>query len=345
MQLQEAILHQISKDVQTSGPGSTSVTPRKAVLPIDDRLQKTAEDIVKVYGKLLSGYGTFGEDATLHQFPVFLRDYVANTTNFVSFTEQATLLISREMSKVFFANGGYALFLRYTNQGQDWLLVVMLKLRPGTGLDKATLELLDTLTFDVDHLHEAARVDLGKWAADAHPYLSFIKRGRSDDVTQYFRDALGCTEYTQSKHNTEQMKDASEAFYKAQGWNKEQEREARRRIYEYCDARLKAQEPVNLTALSAIIDDQNPEAFRDFVRESDFEVSETFKPHRDTYVSLKRIRGKFGSVTVGFDVNDVQTGRVDYDEAHQCLVITGAPSELVSEILKYKAGNNGNAAG
>lgn len=62
------------------------------------------------------------------------------------------------MGEEAFATGGYPLFLHYDNQGQEWLLVAMLKLKPGTGVNDQTLELSDTLSFDIDHLHEAARI-------------------------------------------------------------------------------------------------------------------------------------------------------------------------------------------
>jgi nucleoid-associated protein len=97
------------------------------------------------------------------------------------------------MANANFANGGYdrtklnryALFLRYTNVAADWLLLVMLKLKAGTGIHPATLTLNQTLSFDIDHLHEAARIDLAKWQANTQPYLSFIKkRTTSEDVTR-----------------------------------------------------------------------------------------------------------------------------------------------------------------
>ena len=344
MQIQEAILHQITKDVQTQGADSTTVNLRAQSLPIDERLIKTATEIVKAYGKLLSGYGTFDADEEVHQFPSLLRRNIANELSFVEFTSTTTRMIANEMSKVFFANGGYSLFLRYTSQGQDWCLIVMLKLKDGTGLNKTTLELLDAMTFDVDHLREAARIDLSKWQTDTQPYLSFIKKGKSDDVTQYFREALGCTEYTESKHNTKQMKDAVEAFCSEQDWDTAEKRDARQRVYDYCDAKTKSGDPVNLKALSALIDDQQPEAFIDFVRDKNYEISETFKPHRETYIRFKRISRQFGSVRVSFDVQDLLDGRVEYDEETNHLVITNLPDELVTEIQQHKATANGHFA-
>lgn len=345
MNILEAILHRIEKDKNTSGAGSAQSVVRHECLPIDEKLERAAIDILRIYSKSTSGYGTFNANEAVYRFPVRLRDHIVTNANFIAFTHEATSFIAAKMEGEGFATGGYVLFLRYTNQDRDWLLVAMLKLKPGTGVIEHTIELSDTLSFDIDHLHEAARVDLAKWQANTQPYLSFIKkRHGGQDVSRYFREALGCTEYTDSKHNTEKMRDAFETYTERQSWTQEQKRDGRRRVYDYCEAKDKAGEPVNLTALSAMINDQDPESFSVFVRQEGFEVGETFKPHKATYTRFKRIQRQFGSVKVSFDVQDLLDGRVDYDDAHSCLVITGLPAELIDEIKKHKEDQNEPAA-
>ncbi|MBK7900055.1 MAG: nucleoid-associated protein [Betaproteobacteria bacterium] len=174
-----------------------------------------------------------------------------------------------------------------------------------------------------------------------NPYLSFIKKRQGGaEVSRYFREALGCTEYTDSKHHTGQMRDAFEAYSAHNAWTQEQKRAARQRIYDYCDAKEKAGESVNLAALSALVDDQNPDTFSDYVRDNDYEVGETFKPHKATYTRFKRISRTFGSVKVSFDVQDLLNGGVDFDEDNACLVINNLPEELIEEIKKHKATND-----
>lgn len=341
MQIQEAILHRIDKVRNTSGPGCAVTHMRATRLPADKRLERTVEDLLRIYGKSTSGYGTFDTNQTVYRFPVLLEGYFKAGTDLIAFTRDVTDLIAAKMGDEAFATGGYALFLRYTNLGQDWMLVAMLKLKPGTGVNEETLELSDTLSFDIDNLHEAARVDLGKWQAKTQPYLSFIKKRQNGaEVSRYFREALGCTEYTDSKHHTGQMRDAFEAYCEAKQWTHDQKRTGRQRVYDYCDTKEKAGEPVNLTALSAVIDDQNPTTFSEFVRDNDYEVNETFTPHKATYTRFKRISRTFGSVKVSFDVQDIQDGRVDFDEDNACLVISNLPDELIAEIKKHKANNN-----
>lgn len=341
MHISEAILHRIVKERNASGSDSTSTQKRTGCLPIDERLTRTAEEILKIYGKATSGYGTFNDNQTVYRFPVLLDDYINTRADFIAFTGDATELIAAKMGDEAFSTGGYVLFLRYTNQAQDWMLVAMLKLKPGTGVNEQTLELSDTLSFDIEHLHEAARVDLGKWQANTQPYLSFIKKRQSgSEVSRYFREALGCTEYTDSKHHTTQMRSAFERYCEDNAWDQEQKRAGRQRVYDYCEAKERAGEPVNLTALSALINDQDPSSFSDYVRENNFEIDETFSPHKATYTRFKRISRSFGSVRLSFDVQDIMDGRVDFDEDSRCLIINNLPEELIAEIKQHKASDD-----
>lgn len=129
MQVQEAILHRIRKEKNTTGAGSATTQKRTARLPVDKRLERTVEDILQIYGKSTSGYGTFDANEVVYRFPVLLRGYVAAGADFIAFTGEATDLIAAKMGDEAFSTGGYALFLRYANQGQDWMLVAMLRKR------------------------------------------------------------------------------------------------------------------------------------------------------------------------------------------------------------------------
>lgn len=341
MHIQEAVLHQIKKAKGSSGAGSSTVEVRTNLLPIDNRLERTATDILRIYGKAATGYGTFDVDEVVYTFPALLRNYVHHGHDYIPFSHDTTRLIAAKMGEETFATGGYALFLRYTSQEKDWFLIAMLKLKPGTGIDDQTLELSDTLSFDIEHLHEAARIDLSKWQSDTQPYLSFVKKRQGgEDVSRYFREALGCTEYTDSKHHTALLMTAVDEFCGTQGWDQDQRYAVRNRTYEYCEEKDRAGEPVNLTALSAHIFDQQPAAFAEYVREHGFEVSETFKPHKTTYSRFKRIKGNIGNIKVSFDVADLLADRVDYDVNHNSLIIRDIPQYLVDLIHKHKPRGN-----
>ncbi|WP_324062539.1 nucleoid-associated protein [Aeromonas caviae] len=335
MHIDQAILHRIDKERQKTGPQAMRYNERTELSQIDETMTRMAEGLLSEYGRQTSGYGILNKDGYL--FPARLKSYLDREIDFIKFTTDATRQIGIKMQNQSFATGGFPLFLRYTNLGRDWLLIAMLKLKPGTGIDEDKLVLNKTLSFDIKQLHEAARIDIEKWKSDEQPYLSFVKkRAGDDDVSKYFREALGCSEYTDSKKNTETVIEALEDYFEEKSVEQNVRIGIRQKLYEHCHTKREEGEPVNLQSLSAILFDQEPEAFRDYVRDGDYHVSDSFDPHTSTYKKLMRISKTFGNIKIGFSVQDVQRNIVDYDGKSDSLVIRNPPKALVEEIRKHK---------
>lgn len=344
MNITEATIHQLIKAAQTSGDGCVQINPRTTPLPIDGVLTTLCMDLLALYAKTANSYGTLGQDPTLHMFPVRLNEYVQRTIDFQTFTTSTLRLISKEMEDAIFANGGYALFLRYQQSDEDFMLIAMLKLKPGAGINEQTLNLEPTLTIDLSLLHEAARINLTRWASVTEPYLSFIKgRAKNGDVTDYFREALACQNFTKSSHHTAQLIKAADAFVEAREdlvtpeEKKAELVEMRKRLYDCFAANP---EEVALTTLAAAIMPSNLQDFVDFVRTgpqaSEYQINDTFTPHKTTYNKIRRIAGRIGtSVSVAFDVSDVQAGRVYYDPDCDGIVLKSPPSNIKQAILDY----------
>lgn len=336
MDIQEAIIHVIDK---IAGVRAVNLLPRAtSVAPVDTLMNKLGSDILSIYSTNPINYGSFDTDHNTYPFPRYLGSYLdPEGQDLVAFSTLTLDLLASKIIESTPASGGYVLFLRYRSQGRDWLLIVMLKLKKGTGIDTNTLVLNDSMSFDVNHLHEAARIDLAKFQANDEPYLSFIKKsGRADDVTQYFRSAIGCTVYTESKFNTVQLLKSVDSYCIERGLEADRKIEVRRAVFDYCESKRALNEPVNLTALSAFIDDQDPTDFGLFVRQSDFEVSESFEAHKASYVKYKRIQGKVGNIRLSFDVEDLINGDVDYDEANGSLIIHNIPRTMSTQIQKAR---------
>ena len=134
---------------------------------------------------------------------------------------------------------------------------------------------------------------------------------------------------------------AVDDFCKDRNMTSEQKQEIRRITYEYCDLKRQNQEPVNLTALSAQIQDQNPNAFLEFVKNNEYPVSEFFSPHRNSYSRFKRITSKIGSIKISFDVDDIVNQTVIYVSESNSLYIKNIPRDLIEEIQKAQ-GNDVN---
>lgn len=344
VQIQEATIHQLIKESKTSGKDSVQVKPRTESLPLDDVLKQLCTGLVELYGKTANSNGTLGIDPVAHKFPQDLRAYVDGKTEFLPFTCAAVEILAEKMSEEVFANGGYALFLRYAVDEQDFVLVVMLKLKPGAGIDEKTLALQATLNIDLGKLHEAARINLTRWNAAQQPYLTFIKgQTKKNDVNAYFRAALACTGYTDSKHHTEAVIRAAKEFVEGRTdletpQAKSDERIAMtQRLYQ-CLAANPFEVPL-LTVAAAIFPGA-PEEFVDFVKNKadtdGFHLDDRFAPHRQTYSALKRLTGKMGTVSLSFDVADVRNELVVYDEVSDTIVLK-SPSDHLKKAIRENA--------
>ncbi len=338
MQIKNAIIHRIEKAKNTSGPGSVEIRPREDELPIDNLLIKLVTDILGLYRRLSNSYGSLSGENGVARFPSFLADYHADESSLVDFTRKVTSVIAETMSQEQFTTTSYPIFFRYETQGRDWLLVALLKLKERTGIDEETLDLNASLAFDISHLREAARIDLAKWGANIQPYLSFIKKGSGTDAesSRFFRNALSCQDYIDAKFHTDAAISAVTQFCASQEWSAEKRQEVRNIVYEYMKEKKESGEPVNIVALSSRIDDQNPEAFIDFVREKEIELNETFSPHPASYRGLQRLTKKFGTISLGFDVDDVVSERVSYNDDDNVIVVRNPPPDLVKAIRSAK---------
>lgn len=343
MQITEATIHRLIKSAQTSGTDSVTIKVRGAALPINVTLQTVSDDLLTLYTKTANNNGTLGTNPTTHVFPMRLRGYLDGQLAFQDFSEETLALIEREMAKSFMANGGYALFLRYTHAGSDFLLIAMLKLKPGASIDEQSMDLEPTLTIDMGLLNEAARVNITRWNAAEEPYLTFIKgRARQGDVTDYFRDALACTSYTKSSHFTEHVIKAADAFVAdLVDLDDDQKKQRRIDVHQRLHHTFSANsEEVRLTTLTASIHPEAPEDFVSYVqsgpRADEFQIDDAFKPHKATYKKLQRINVTMGTVSVGFSVDDVQSGRVYYDEDEDTFVVKN-PSDKLRQVVADNA--------
>ncbi|MEO6273197.1 MAG: nucleoid-associated protein [Rhodoferax sp.] len=343
MQIREATVHQLIKAAQTIGDENVVLHVRPEPLPIDDVLQNLCVELLSLYATSVNSNGTLGQDPVLHTFPVALTSYTSGQSGFQAFTVASLGLIKEEMKNAIFANGGYALFLRYEHDNIDFILIAMLKLKAGAGIDEETLSLQPTLNIDLKLLHEAARINLTRLANREQPYLTFIKgKAKKGDITSYFRNALACITFTDSKHHTDQLIKAAQAFVEAREdlVTPEQKLEERilmrKRLVECLDAN-----PVQvvLATAAAAIMPTAPDDFLDFLQigpaADQYHIDHSFQPHKATYRRLHRFTAKIGqTISVAFDVDDVQAHRISYDADRNAIVLMNPPDSLKHLIIE-----------
>lgn len=341
IQITDATIHQINKEAQTKDEGSVTINARQENLPTDDLLDALCQSLINLYTRHANSNGTLGQDPVEHRFPVHLKSYIDGQTPFIPFTLDVLGILKTQMEESFLSTGGYALFLRYSTDEHDMLLVVMLKLKTGSGIDATTLSLTKTLNIDLEHLHEAARINITRWQSGQQPYLTFIKgRSSANDVSEYFRKSLACTGFTDSKHHTEAVLRAADEFVNARQdldvAGKQGERIAmRQRLY---DCLSTVVDEIPLITVAANVYPSDPQLFIDYIKakavDGGYHLDDRFKPHRPTFQRLHRVKARWGAVQIAFDVEDVREERVRYDEQLDAVVLSKPPESLKRTITE-----------
>lgn len=342
MHIRAATIHELKKVQHTHGDEVVTKVEREGLLPNDETLANVCTQTLHLFDKRGNNTGTFGDSEDVHRFPVRLSEYRDGQYDFEAFSKLALALVGDEMGEASASTGGYLFFLHYEHGGHEHVLIAMLKLKEGAGIG-AGLSLMPTLTIDTSKLHEAARINLTRWESNVQPYLSFVKRRGEDKVSRYFRKALACMGYTSSQHHTEQVIKAAREYVMSRPGMSESER-----IQKWDQVRSSlhlafetSADEVALEAIAVAVEPAESSAFIDFVAEGVsagiYTFDHAFKPHRDTFRALKRIKGQVGTVLVAFDVADVKAGRVNYDQSADVLIIS---REAISESVREEVINS-----
>ena len=319
MQITEAILHKIEKE---SGITQATLVPREEILPDTAPLDRLADQISARYTKDANTYGSFGDEPYTSQYPSFLDSYISTNNQelgFVEFSKRSAELVRHHMASASLATSSFIIFLRYQSNQKDWLLVLMLKTEEQTGINEETLELNESIVFRLEDLHEAARFDIQKWRDRDTTYLSFVKpRQGKEGPSRFFLDALGCTDYSSPRANTQEILKALTSYMEENNWDHERKSQAKKAVHDYFEQQRKAKEPVNVVALAAYVNNQNPTEFRNYIRDNDIQVNDAFKPDKNTYSRLRKFSKSFANIKVSFDLEDLENCNVELQSINHC---------------------------
>lgn len=331
MKIIEAIVHRFEKERHNPSSAYMRDTP----LSIEQNLIDLVEGIRGVFNRNVSrGYGAFHENSIAYPFSGQLSEYLSAPGSIAPFTLGLQVSYQKSIDAAQLSTGGYLFFARYEEGEHDFMLVVSLKLRAGTGIDDDTLTINKTVNLDTEHLHEAARINLTAWKAGAERYLTFIKRQRGDkdkSATDYFREFLGVTEITESTEQTRLMIQAVQKYCGDRKVEPDVAREIRSRVHAYLVECNKEKKGVSLTALSMRLNDQIPDDFSTYLTENDIELSDGFEPNSRVYRALRRYRIKDPKLTLDFE-ESILGSRVVWEPGNKSLVIRDLPEELIARL-------------
>lgn len=326
MSIINSVVHRLEKDRYSK----STVNLRESILEVSEPLENLLAEIRKVYNnKTGKSYGRFQSDVSVYPFSSYLTKHLDDEFSFIEFTKKAMNLFKNKIDVANLATGGYVLFIHYEN----YLMVVMLNDKSGISIDEKTLEVLDASHLDLEKLHLAARIDLDSWNnSDSQKYLSFVKgRKSSESVSLYFREFLGCTDYTDPKEQTQILLKVVDDFCNYKNYDNEDRQNYRQLVFDYCDDKRKAKQPVYLEDLSHHLNEEEPNEFLQFANSEEYSLNTGFELHHDTLQRLKRYIGKDNKLSIKFEA-ELLGDRIIYNSNEKSLLINKLPADLENQL-------------
>lgn len=277
----------------------------------DATVNEFVKKLVKSFGSKNPTYGEFQEDDIAYPFQNLVKDYRAEN-DFLEFSIESMKLLEKEI-RVPQAKGGYVVFTHYQNNNIDFLITIMLDKSEQFTINDESLDIKKLKTLDIDKLARANRINFNKWENSEDLYLSFIKGTR--DVSTYFQKFIGNTDLTSSKKNSQNLKDAISKFMRSENFSDEQKEKANQEIANYLDRQYTNSEDVEISAVSAHLNPNNPNSFIDFIQnDENLEVSGKYRLSRKAdYNIFHRAKITGNGFKLEFEKNLIKQGKVMRD--------------------------------
>lgn len=104
----------------------------------------------------------------------------------------------------------------------------------------------------------------------------------------------------------------------------EASREKTDTLIDYASAQAKRGEPITLDELSELVDEQQPKAFYDYIRNQDYGLAAEIPPDKRTLQQFKRFAGRASGVSISFD-SHLLGNSIEYDDERDRLIIKQVP--------------------
>ncbi|WP_314341403.1 nucleoid-associated protein [Acinetobacter guillouiae] len=258
---------------------------------------------------------------------------------FIKFSHDISTLITLELAKATMGTGGFVLILNYIHSETEWLMIIMLKNDEGYGLSELlTLEKRKYL--NIKRLNESARINVNQWLTNTSlpneekkSCLSFMKGKKDEDVTEYFRDALGCVGYHSSNKNTKEVIKAITTYMEKNEYLAVTRDNVRISIHEYFTQQYNNDLEVDLETISRKVDTDYPSDFIEYLRENNINIDSSFKPSQKSFKNLQKLSFTIGDVRVSFSYDDINE---TISLSDQGLLIKTVPPHIIQEMDSYK---------
>lgn len=333
MPIQHSIVHLIDK--QPDGEPAV-LHARDSELGDSPAMHDLLAELNDSYNAKSKVWGFFNADRATYPFSTWLAGYLDGGEDFVAFSRQAADHLKTLMEGNNLSVGGHVLFAHYRQGEADYLTISLLHHSDGVSVTDA-LDVAPARQLDLGQLHLAARIDLSDWRGDepSRQYISFIKGKGGKRIADYFRDFIGCEEGVDAPGETRTLLKAFSDYVESEDFAEEQAREKTETLIDYANNQARTGQPITLDELSGLVDDEQPKAFYDYIRNKDYGLAAEIPPDKRTLHQFRRFTGRTGGLSISFE-SHLLGSQVEYDESQDQLIIHQVPKALRDQIKRRR---------
>jgi nucleoid-associated protein len=301
----------------------------------DDLISQLNESYNAKTGK---AWGFFHAESGANPLSGWLGKYLAGTKDFWEFSNVAVEHLTKLMEESNLSVGGSVLFCHYQQGMTEYLTIALVQETEAVMLSDG-LTLFPARRLDLDRLHLAARINLREWKSNPKSlqYISFIRgKGRGSRASRYFQDFIGCQEGVDGPGETRTLLKAFSDFVESEDLGEESAREKTNTLVSYAMAQAKLGEPITLDELSEALNDEQPKAFADFLRDKDYGLSASLPPDKKTLNKFRRFTGRSDGLSISFEQH-LLGSKVEFDEVGGTLTLRGLPTQLTDQLKRAAA--------
>jgi nucleoid-associated protein len=300
----------------------------------DDLMSQLNESYNATAGK---GWGFFHAESGAYPLSGWLAKYLAGGSDFLDFSVTAVEHLTRLMEESNLTTGGHALFCHYQQGLTQYLAVALVQETEAVTMTEE-LHLMTVKRLDLDHIRLAARINLSEWKNNpqSRQYISYLKGKQGRRLNEYFRDFIGCQEGIDGPSETRTLLKAFSDFVESEDLGEESAREKTSTLVSYAMAQAKLGEPLTLDELSEVLDDEQPKAFADFIRNKNYGLSASLPPDKKTLNKFRRFTGRIDGLSISFEQH-LLGSKVEFDEAGGTLTLRSLPTQLTDQLKRAAA--------
>ncbi len=236
------------------------------------------------------------------------------------------------------STGGFVSLLKYENDGEAFVTVIMLNNQVGRYIDikDNVPSLIESHQINLRNIDIAVRISIDRLRTEEindEPHLNFIVAGKSN---LYFSTFIGCKNLLTAEKNTRTLVTMVKDVNKSIAESPEELEMLNEKAATYCISRYETREEVDIHSLSKhLYGDENENKLSEYAAQRGIKIDNAFVPQKNLVASLKKVKIKAGWIeNLKFDRQYLDNIKIVEGTDDQVLFKNAA--ELVKKIMEEK---------